>query len=213
MLRSKNALKDGKHATQFWEITTANGDGTIPGQQKSISMPLGVVVRRTPGVTRWVAHTWKATSVLPGASDANWRELRRDGETVEFHASTVSLELFRTDTEAYLHGLSAKVPSIYIVMRETETDDTLEVVLATASPYEAQDYADTGEELVEKVPMPEGLVAWVRDYVELHHEDEVFIKRRRNKARVDLQEDGKGDARIRQTSDVYRAPRNREAVH
>ncbi|MDG1240070.1 MAG: DUF3305 domain-containing protein, partial [Planktomarina sp.] len=85
--------------------------------------------------------------------------------------------------------------------------------MATASPFEAQDYADTGEELVEKVPMPEGLVAWVRDYVEAHHEDQVFVKRRRDKERVDLDQNGIGDSRIRQISDVYRAPTAKQAVH
>lgn len=181
--------------------------------RKSVSMPLGIVIRKVPGVTRWVSHVWQAVAVLPGAGNAAWKELRRDGETVEYHAATLPLELFRTDTEAYLHGLSAKVPAIYVVMRETGGAHPLELVLATASPYEAQDYADTGEELVEKVPMPEGLIAWIRDFVELHHEDEVFIKRRRDKSRVDKQEDGIGDARIRQTSDVYRAPSSKEIVH
>ena len=179
----------------------------------SISMPLGVVIRRVPGVTKWAKHVWKAVAVLPGAGAAHWKELRRDGEAVEFHASTLPLELFRTDTESYLHGLSAKEPAIYVVMRASENSDPLDVLLVTASPYEAQDYADTGEELIEKVPMPEGLVAWVRDYVEEHHEDEVFIKRRRDKKRIDLKEDGIGDARIRQTSDVYRAPTRKETVH
>ncbi len=181
--------------------------------QKSISMPLGIVIRQSPGVTRWVAHVWKAVAVLPGAAKADWKELRRDGETVEYHAATLPLELFRTDTEAYLHGLSAKVPAIYVVMRPSTESRPLDVVLATASPYEAQDYADTGEELVEKVPMPEGLVAWIRDFVELHHEDEVFVKRRRDKTRVDRKEDGIGDARIRQVADVYRAPTSKERVH
>ena len=181
--------------------------------QKSVSMPLGIVIRKVPGVTRWVDHVWKAVAVLPGAGPAHWKELRRDGDVIEFHAATVPLELFRTDTEAYLHGLSTKIPAIYVVMRESEGADPLDVVLATASPYEAQDYADTGEELVEKVPMPEGLVAWIRDYVEQHHEDEVFIKRRRDKSRVDREENGIGDARIRQTSDVYRAPSAKETVH
>lgn len=176
-------------------------------------MPLGVVIQRVPGVTRWAKHVWKAVAVLPGAGPADWKEMRRDGEAVEFHASTLPLELFRTDTEAYLHGLSAQQPAIYVVMRASETNDPLDVVLVTASPYEAQDYADTGEELVEKVPMPEGLVAWIRDYVEEHHEDEVFIKRRRDKKRIDLKEDGIGDARIRQTADVYRAPSRKETVH
>lgn len=181
--------------------------------EKSISLPLGIVVQRVPGVTRWASHVWKAVGVLPGANAADWKELRRDGDAVEFHAATVPLELFRTDTEAYKSGLSTKVPSVYVVMRETDDDRPLEIVLATVSPYEAQDYADTGEELVEKVPMPEGLVAFVRDYIDLHHEDETFVKRRRNKTRVDLKEDGVGDARIRQTTDVYRAPRKAETLH
>ncbi|MEP5728493.1 MAG: DUF3305 domain-containing protein [Sulfitobacter sp.] len=176
-------------------------------------MPLGIVVRRVPGVTRWATHVWQAVAVLPGASDVRWKELRREGESVEFQAGTTPLELFRTDTEAYMHGLSAKIPSIYVVLRESEGDDPLDIVLATASPYEAQDYADTGEELVEKVPMPDGLIAWIRDYCEMHHEHEVFVKRRRNKTRVDLKEDGIGDARIRQVSDVYRAPSGKETVH
>jgi hypothetical protein len=190
-----------------------DGTNLTSQTQKSISMPLGIVVRRVPGVTRWVRHVWKAVAVMPGAGVGEWKELRRDGDTVEYHAATLPLELFRTDTEAYLHGLSTKIPSIYVVMRESGGDHPLEFVLATASPYEAQDYADTGEELVEKVAMPEGLVAWIRDYVQEHHEDEVFVKRRRNKTRVDLKEDGIGDARIRQTSDVYRAPSAKETVH
>ena len=180
---------------------------------KSVSISLGIVVRKVPGVTRWIDHVWKAVAVLPGAGAAHWKELRRDGDTIEYHAATVQLELFRTDTEAYLHGLSTKIPAIYVIMRDGIGDDPLDVVLATASPYEAQDYADTGEELVEKVPMPEGLVAWVRDYVEAHHEDEVFIKRRRDKRQIDHEENGIGDARIRQISDVYRAPSAKETMH
>jgi hypothetical protein len=66
---------------------------------------------------------------------------------------------------------------------------------------------DSGDGLIELVPMPEGLIAWIRNFVTAHHVDEPFIKRRRDRQRVDLIEDGKGDARIRQASDVYRAPR------
>ncbi len=140
--------------------------------------------------------------------------MRREGEAVEYHAATLPMTLFSSDTESYLHGLSAQIPAIYVVMRtdEGEGDAPLEMVLATASPYEAQDYADTGEELVEKVPMPDGLIALVREFVEAHHEDEVFIKRRRDKKRVDLVEDGIGDPRISQISDVYRAPQRKVPV-
>ncbi len=172
--------------------------------EKSVSMPLGVVVRKSPGVTRWAKWVWKAVAVLPGAGPADWKEMRQDGEAVEYHAGTLPLTLYRTDTEAYLNGLTAPVPSIYVVLRDDLGEVSLHAV--TASPYEAQDYLDSGEEIVEPVPMPEGLVAWIREFVDRHHKDEAFIKRRRDKKRIDLVEDGIGDARIRQTADVFRSP-------
>lgn len=162
-----------------------------------------------PGVTRWARYAWKAVAVLPGAADAHWKELRREGDSVEFHAATLPLCLYRSDTEAYVHELAAKDPSVYVIMRTSRTDDPLDMVLVTASPYEAQDYTDSGEEIVEKVPMPEGLLAWIRDYADAHFEAEEFIKRRRDRKRVDLTEDGIGDARITQTADVYRTPASR----
>lgn len=179
---------------------------------RSISMPVGVVVRRAPGVTRWAKWSWRAVAILPGAAPAQWRELRREtterGEAVEYHAATLELELHRADAEAYMSGLSARVPSVAVVMRQ-EGLDRPEPLLVTASPYESQDYQDSGDELVELVPMPHGLIAWVRDFALEHHEEEVFVKRRRDRQRVDLVEDGIGDARIPQTADVYRAPASR----
>ncbi len=170
-------------------------------------MPLGIVLRRKPGVTRWAKWSWKATGVLPGAGAADWRKLRVDGDVTEFHAGTLPLEMHGADAEAYLHGLSAEVPCVFVILREAEdSNKPFEILLVTASPYEAQDYADNGEDLVEKVPMPEGLVAWVRDFALAHHEDEAFKKRRRDRKKTDTVEDGVGDPRISQLTDVYRAP-------
>ena len=185
-----------------------------PSTQISISIPLGVVIRRAPGVTRWAGWVWKAVAVLPGAGPADWREIARDGDAVDFHAATLDLVLFRSDTEAYLSGLSTREPSVYVVMREGEAEFP-QVVLATVSPYEAQDYADSGEDMIEKVAMPEGLADWIGAFVEQHHVEEAFVKRKRDKRRVDQVQDGIGDARIVQDSDVYRAPRRArvERVH
>lgn len=170
-------------------------------------MPVGIVLRRSPGVTRWAKWSWVASGILPGAGDADWKVLRQEDEATEFHAATLPLELHGAETEAYLHGLTAAVPSVYVVMRDSDNgDQPLDMVLITASPYEAQDYCDSGEEIIEKIAMPPGLIAWVRDFAHEHHIEEVFKKRRRDKQRVDLSEDGVGDARISQLADVYRAP-------
>lgn len=176
-------------------------------ERKSISMPVGIVVRKTPGVTRWAKWSWKAVAVLPGAGPADWRELRRDGGAVEYHAGTLALELFRTDTESYMAALSNDPPCVYVVMNTSERPDReLDLLLVTASAFEAQDYCDSGEEIVEAVPMPAGLISWVREWIDFHHVEEKFVKRVRDKKRTDLVEDGIGDERVRQTADVYRSP-------
>lgn len=176
-------------------------------------MPVGVVIRKTQGVTRWAKWSWKAVAVLPGAGPANWRELRRDGETVEYHAGTLPLELFRTDTEAYLTALSNDPPSVYVVMVEAEDGEfPLKLHLITASAFEAQDYQDSGEEIVEPVPMPAGMIAWIREWVEFHHVEEKFVKRKRDRKDIGASDDGIGDARIRQAADVYRSPKSKKRI-
>ncbi len=177
---------------------------------KQAIIDVGVIVRKTPGVTRWAAWSWKAVGVLPGAAQASWKVLRRDGEAVDYHAATLPMTLYQTDTEAYVHALESQAPGIFAVLRPSgDADFPLRPVLVTASAYEAQDYTDGAEEVVEKIVMPPALLDWVRSFVDTHHRSEAFVKRKRNKHRQELVEDGKGDHRIRQTSDVFRAPRRR----
>ena len=177
------------------------------------SLPIGIVVRRAPGVTRWARYAWSVSSVLPGAPAADWKVMRSEGDVTEYHAATLPLTLYVSDAEAYAHELQARVPSVYVVLRQNERAGELpwSVALVTASPYEAQDYCDSAEEMVEKIAMPDAVHHWIARFVDTYHEEEAFIKRRRDTARVDRVDDGIGDARIRQTSDVYRAPR-RKAV-
>ncbi|WP_092077497.1 DUF3305 domain-containing protein [Poseidonocella sedimentorum] len=173
-------------------------------------MDIGVVIRQSPGVTRWAKWVWRAVALLPGAGPADWHVMRREGEVTEFHAGTRRVELFRSDCEAYAENLATREPSLFVVMREPQPGQPgagpLELTLVTASPFEAQDYCDSGEEIVEKVPMPPVVRDWVENFVMAHEAFEPFKKRRRDKRRIDLREDGIGDPRIAQISDVYRSP-------
>ena len=65
-------------------------------------LKIGAVVRRSPGVTQWARETWKPVAVIPGAPEAFWKELVREGDVVDYHAGTVSMELFRADVELSL---------------------------------------------------------------------------------------------------------------
>lgn len=174
-------------------------------------LKVGAVVRRSPGVTRWAREIWKPVAVIPGAPEAFWKEMVREGEVVDYHAGTVSMELFRADVESYLVSLNMTVPSVWIIMDRDDTNRSPSgwfVSAITASAYEALDALDSGESIVEPVPVPESLAAWIKEFVDLHYVEEPFKKRQRDKHRIDGIEDGKGDARIRQQSDVFRAPSN-----
>ena len=178
---------------------------------KSVSIPIGVLVRRAPGVTRWEKWTWNVTGLLPGAGAGEWRVLREEEDATEFHAATVPLTLYRTDTEAYLTALNGKPPSVFVILRKIGGDSEArpEVLTVTASAYEAQDYADNGEDIVERFPMTDGLFGWISDFAHAHHTDEAFVKRERRGDSIEGRQDGIGDARVRQTADVFRAPQSR----
>ena len=180
-----------------------------PTPPRTQTLPLGVVLQRRAGVTRWARHVWQPVAVLPGAAPADWHLLRDSGDTQDYHAATLPLSLHRADVEAYKVALTMSPPAVFVILRTDEDPDApheVAVLSVTASAYEAQDYQDSGEEIVEAVPMPEGLVAWVRDFTDQHFHETPFIKRKRDRERTDLKEDGIGDARIRQAADVYRAP-------
>lgn len=195
---------------------TKEKSATADLSNREASIPVGVVIRKQPGVTRWAKWIWRAVAVLPGAKPAEWYEMRRDGDAVEYHAATVDLEVHRKETEGYRVSLSTDPPSVYVVLRPTEDPEAehdVEVFRVTASAFEAQDYLDSGEEIVEPVPMPPQLLAWLTSFVEVHHVDEEFHKRKRKRWTEDLVEDGKGDARVRQEADVYRSPASKRTVH
>lgn len=174
----------------------------------SATMPIGVVLERRPGVTRWAKYVWRAVAVLPGAKPADFRTLRDADGVAEFHAATLPLTLYRSDVEGYRVSLAMTPPSVFVVLRlDAATRHGIDVHKVTASSYEAQDHCDSGEEIVEPVPMPEGLAAWVSAFCDANYVETEFVKRKRgDKGGEGAPEDGVGDARIRQLSDVYRAP-------
>jgi hypothetical protein len=156
--------------------------------ERRISMPLGVVVERREIDNRWQRFAWRPVAVIPGAPPvAEWRELVRGERFVRWHAATLPLELHRTDTEGYRVNLSGRVPAVYVVLRKVQPSartagNELAPFAVTASPYDAEGYME-GDDVVEAVAMPEGLIAWVRAFVQRHHVDQPFVKRKRKRAR------------------------------
>ncbi len=146
------------------------------------SLPVGIIAERRRIAHPWQEFKWLPVAVIPGAGPVqDWVEVGKGEKFVQYHIATLPVELFRVETEAYRTNLSNPRPAVYVVLREAEEADDPEIraVFATVSPYEAQDYLDTGEDIVEAVTMPESMITWVQTFIDMHHTDEPFKKRKR----------------------------------
>lgn len=151
-------------------------------------MPIGVVLERREMDNPWQDHSWSAVAVMPGAPEVDeWRLLASDQGWARYHADTLPLELHRSETEAYRTNLADHPPRVFVLLREDEEDGDHEVApfLVTVSAYEAQDYLDSGEEIVDGVTMPDAVIAWVQAFIDAHHVDVPFVKRKRKRLDTD----------------------------
>lgn len=147
------------------------------------TMEIGIVLERRAIDNQWVDHEWKLVGVIPGGAEMeDWKVLHdADGRT-QFFAGTLQLELFPRETEGYKVNLSQSPPLVFVVLRpEEEGAHEYEVTAfeATLCPFEAESYGESGDEWVEGVEMPESVHAWVSAFVERHHVDVPFKKRKR----------------------------------
>ncbi len=163
--------------------------------KRSKTIPIGVIMAKEAFDNPWVDHIWKANGIaLEFPSDIHWKKLSSSEKSTHYIVSS-QLQLFRGETESYLSNINDEEPSIYVILRdndddldgasdETSEDVPLEVHLVTASPFEAQDYLDTGEDIVERIPMPDALLTQIKTFIAEHHEEEKFKKRKRDKLDV-----------------------------
>lgn len=156
---------------------------------------LGVVIERRKIDNPWQEYSWLPVAVFTGAEPiTQWREMSRDDNVVQFHAATMEVEIFRSDTEAYQDNLGSLPPSVYVVLSEDDEEENeypYFVQAVTLSPYEAQDVLDSGEEIVERVVMPEPVLEWLQKFVDEHHVEKPFKKRKRDKLNVEELKFGK----------------------
>lgn len=145
------------------------------------TMPLGVILERRPIEHAWATWSWRAIAVIPGATQIDSpRTLVRDEAAARFHAVTLDLGLHRKETEGYRVNLSQPQPQIYVGLRPGDTDDDMpSPFVVTVCPFEAEDYEIGGDERVDAVPMPQEVAALVGHFVDAHHVEEPFVKRKR----------------------------------
>jgi hypothetical protein len=93
--------------------------------------------------------------------------------------------LHPTETSAYRDNLATGAPSLWVVLRPTESEPPYELAAVTADPSEGEAMTEAGNNIVEPVPMPDAMRATIEAFVSEHHVDHVFEKRRRDRANTE----------------------------
>lgn len=133
------------------------------------------------GVTPWQEWVWQPMEVLEQAPDLPaWSVLRQDGRSTLYFAGLAEVALHPSDTDNYRHNLGSEKPRIWVVLRPVEAAPGMALHCATVDAGEAHNYADVGSDLLEALPLPPGLGAWVEDFCARHHKVRGFSKRKRD---------------------------------
>jgi Protein of unknown function (DUF3305) len=144
---------------------------------------VGVVVERRKARSPWVDFLWRPVSVFVGsASAAPWTPLDEAAEATLFFAGEATIELHRTETTSYRDNLASGAPAVWVALHPIVAEQPYEILAVTADPAEGEAFTDAGSNIVEAVPMPADVIEAVSRFIDEHHVERPFVKRRRQPA-------------------------------
>ena len=108
--------------------------------------------------------------------------LTSDGGLETWYLGGRDMVLYSGDTSHHKDNLLSGRPSVWVVIRGNDPSSA-EVVDVTADPYEGEGYASDLDLTVEAVPMPVSMRKLVKDFVETHHVEIPFKKRKTHAGR------------------------------
>lgn len=149
-------------------------------------LAVGVLVERSKGASQWVDYLWRPVGILAGVPETPaWTKLSDDGERAQFYAGAAEIELYRSETGYYRDNLASGAPSLWVVLRRSDSDPPLTLFMITADPAEGEGMTEAGDDLVEAVPMPPSIQDAIAQFIAEHHVERTFTKRERDRAALE----------------------------
>jgi hypothetical protein len=146
-------------------------------------MEVGVIVERRVLNNPWIDHAWSPVAVLAGApAAAPWTVLARTPEATRYYAGTFRVEFFGSETGMYRDNLRSGRPSLWVALRPSDTPPGVALQLVTADPAVGEALTEPGSDIIETVPMPPEIQRRLAAFVEAHHVERPFVKRKRDRA-------------------------------
>lgn len=150
------------------------------------SREVGVVLRRRAIDNPWIDHMWSPVTVLEDVpSTTPWTVLSQEADATLYYAGHATIELFSTDTANYRDNLADGMPKIWVALRRQGGGLELELTKVTADPTEGEAMFESGTDVIGTVPMPADIASWIAVFVDEFHVEQVFHKRKRDRANVD----------------------------
>ena len=143
---------------------------------------VGVVLARRSVDNPWIDHVWAVHAALhPAPETAPGTLLSAEQAMTLVYAGPATIELFVAETGNYRDNLQSGAPSLWIAARSRSDGATPEFVRVSADPTEGEAFFESGSDVVAALPMAPELVEWVSAFVEAHHVERVFLKRKRDR--------------------------------
>jgi hypothetical protein len=108
--------------------------------------------------------------------------LSQESDATLYYAGAATIDLFSTDTANYRDNLADGAPLIWVALRRQDGGAELELTKVTADPTEGEAMFESGTDVIGTVSMPADIAAWIAAFVDEFHVEQVFHKRKRDRA-------------------------------
>lgn len=144
-------------------------------------LTVGIVAAKRRLSNPWVDFEWVPDAVLPGlpAVEPGTR-IAAEAALEHWYLGPAELTFHSGETAHYRDNLVSGRPCIWVALRENG-EGVWYVAGATVDPYEGEAFVDAVSDRVEALPMPNEIAAELQAFVDAHHVEEPFFKRKRDR--------------------------------
>jgi hypothetical protein len=142
---------------------------------------VGIVAVRRRLNNPWVDFEWLPEAVLPGLPDVPpGTQIGSEGSVERWYLGPAELVLHSGETAHYRDNLASGRPAVWVALREN-AEGGWYVAGATIDPYEGEAFVDAVSDRVEALPMPHEIAVDLQAFIDEHHVEQAFFKRKRDR--------------------------------
>ncbi|RDJ19705.1 DUF3305 domain-containing protein [Bosea caraganae] len=151
-------------------------------------LSVGIVAVKRKLNNPWVDFEWLPEAVLPGLPAVEPRSLiGAEGSVERWYLGEAELAFHSGETSHYRDNLVSGRPAVWVALRESH-EGAWHVAGVTVDPYEGESFVDVITDKVEALPMPHEIAVELQAFIDAHHVEQPFHKRKRDRKDPDAEQ-------------------------